>query len=57
MFTTWDKALTAIIMGLIYFANTYLGLNFGIDEALLNQIIVVLTPLLVWLVPNKKQVV
>lgn len=53
MFTSIDKALVALIMGAIYIGNTFLGLNIGLSEATVTTIIGALTPILVWLVPNK----
>ena len=53
MFTSIDKALVALIMGLIYIANTFFGFNFGLTEDAVTAIVAALTPILVWLVPNK----
>lgn len=54
MFTTIDKALIALVMGLLYAANYFFGLDFGVSEAQVAAIISVLTPILVYLVPNKQ---
>lgn len=54
MFTSYDKALTAIVMAVLYFVNNYTGIEIGIDEGVVNAIIVALSPFLVWLIPNKK---
>lgn len=56
MITTFDKAITAALGLLIWALNNWFGVNFGIDEATLNGIVAAITPLLVWLVPNKKAV-
>lgn len=53
MFTSVDKALTAIVMAVLYLLSTFAGLNFGVSEATISAIIVALTPILVWLIPNK----
>jgi len=53
MFTSFDKALAAIVMGVIYLLNSVFGLNLGISADTVNTIIVAVTPLLVWLLPNK----
>jgi hypothetical protein len=53
MFTSIDKALVALVMALIYVANTFLGINFGITEETVQTIVALVTPVLVWLVPNK----
>ena len=53
MFTTIDKALIAIVMGVLSLLNLLFGINFGIDPAALSSIIAALTPVLVWLIPNK----
>ncbi len=54
MFTTIDKALVAIVMGVAFVLAQVFGVN--VDEATLEKIeagIVAATPILVWLVPNK----
>jgi len=54
MITAFDKAVVAALGLLIWALNTYAGISFGIDEATLNGIAAAVTPLLVWLVPNKE---
>lgn len=54
MFTTWDKAIVAIIMGALSIANLAFGWDFGADEETVSGIIAFLTPILVYLVPNRK---
>jgi hypothetical protein len=56
MFTSFDKALTAFFGAAVYFAGM-----FGIEIAwltpeVIQNIAVGVTPLLVWLVPNKTAV-
>ena len=53
MVTSIDKALVAVIMGVLYLLNTFLGIDLGVSENTINAIIAGVTPLLVWLVPNK----
>lgn len=54
MFTSVDKALTAIVAALAYLATTfgYTVPTEWIDEA--QGVIVAVTPFLVWLFPNKE---
>ncbi len=51
MFTTFDKALVGIIMGGVALANLF-GFHFGVSEATVNGIVGVLTPILVYFIPN-----
>ncbi len=53
MFTSFDKALTAFVMAVLYFANYLHIFSFGIDPALVSQFIVAATPFLVYFFPNK----
>lgn len=53
MVTSIDKALVAVIMGVLYLLNTFAGIDLGVSEATINAIIAAVTPLLVWIVPNK----
>ena len=52
MFTQIDKALVAIIMAVLFLLNTFTGWDLGITEGTVNAIIGVLTPILVYFVPN-----
>lgn len=55
MFTTIDKALTALIMAVIFLLNYFFGFNLGwLTSDTIATIVAALTPFLVWLVPNKK---
>ncbi len=56
MYTSMDKALVGLIMALIYLVNNVFGVNLQIDVSLVNNIIVAVTPFLVWLIPNKKKI-
>lgn len=53
MFTSIDKAIVAAIMALIFIGNQF-GLNIGLSEQTVTLIVGVLTPILVYLVPNKR---
>jgi hypothetical protein len=54
MFTSIDKALVAMVMGLIFIANTYLGVNLSwVSQETVATVVGLITPVLVWLVPNK----
>jgi hypothetical protein len=54
MFTSLDKAIVAAIMGVLYIINALWGINIGVSEATLSAIIGAITPILVYIVPNKK---
>jgi hypothetical protein len=53
--TSIDKALTALIMGALSLLTLLFGVElFGEHQAdVIGYIVFVLTPILVWLVPNK----
>lgn len=54
MFTSIDKALVALVMGLLFIIQTYTGFNLGwISQETVTTIIGLLTPVLVWAIPNK----
>lgn len=53
MNTTINKALVALIGGLIVLANAIFDMNWIADETTINSIAGVATPILVWMVPNK----
>lgn len=53
MFTSYDKALVALVMALIFLANKFFNTSISVDEATVNGIITLLTPVLVFLIPNK----
>lgn len=55
MFTSIDKAIVAAVMGLLFIIQTYTGLDLGwIKPETVSTIIGLLTPVLVWAIPNKK---
>lgn len=53
MFTSIDKALTALVMAVLFLLNTVFGVNFGLTEVQVSTILAALLPFLVWLIPNK----
>jgi hypothetical protein len=54
MFTTFDKAIAAAL-GLVFWAlNNFAGIDFGLSQETFNGLVAAITPMLVWLVPNKK---
>jgi len=56
MFTSIDKALVALIMAGVFIVNQYTGKHINVSEQTLNSIFVILTPILVYLIPNKPKV-
>lgn len=56
MFTSIDKALVALIMGLLFIVQTYTGLSVAwLTPDTVATIIGLITPVLVWAMPNKAQ--
>lgn len=53
MITSVDKALISVVMGVLFLLNTYAGIDLGITEETVSTVIVGLTPILVYLIPNK----
>lgn len=53
MFTSFDKALVALVMAVLSILNLKFGINLGLDEATVAAIIAAITPFLVYLWPNK----
>ena len=55
MFTQLDKAIVAAIMGILFIVQTFSGINLAwLSHDTVSTIIGLLTPILVWAVPNKK---
>ena len=55
MFTSIDKALVAAIMGVLFIVQTYTGLSMAwVTPDTITTIIGLITPVLVWAIPNKK---
>jgi hypothetical protein len=57
MFTGIDKALVALILAVLSIVATVWGVDWfdHVTEESISVIIAVLMPLLVWLVPNKRE--
>jgi hypothetical protein len=54
MFTTIDKALVAMIMGILFIVQTYTGFSTSwISAETVSTIVGLITPILVWAIPNK----
>lgn len=54
MFTSMDKALVALIMSAVFLLNFFFGINLGaINQDTVATIVSLLTPILVWAIPNK----
>ena len=55
MFTSIDKALVGLVMGLLFIVQTYTGLQLPwATPDTVATIIGLITPVLVWAIPNKK---
>ena len=55
MFTSIDKALVAAIMGILFIVQTYTGFSLSwLTPETVSTIIGLVTPVLVWAIPNKK---
>jgi hypothetical protein len=54
MFTSIDKALVAMVMGILFIVQAYTGFNTSwISQETVTTIIGLITPVLVWAIPNK----
>lgn len=54
MFTTIDKAIVAAVMGVLFIIQTYTGFSLPwLTQETVTTIVGLLTPVLVWAVPNK----
>jgi hypothetical protein len=55
MFSSIDKALVALVMGILFIVQTYTGFSLSwISQETVSTIVGLLTPVLVWAIPNKK---
>lgn len=56
MFTSFDKALVALILGVLSIVTTVWGVDWfdHVTEDAIAVIVGVLMPLLVWLIPNAR---
>ena len=54
MFTSIDKALVAAVMGILFIVQTYTGISVAwLTPDTVATLIGVITPVLVWAIPNK----
>jgi hypothetical protein len=54
MITSIDKALAALVMSVLFLVNFFFGVNLSwISPDTVATVIALLTPVLVWAVPNK----
>lgn len=54
MITSYDKAIVALILGGVFLINNLTSFHFAVSPDTANTIAGLLTPILVYLVPNKK---
>lgn len=54
MSTTINKALVALLGAAVVLANTFFNNGVSVSPETINTIAAVLTPVLVWLIPNAK---
>jgi len=52
---TTHKAIAALIMSIIFFVNRYTALDLPITEETIENLIAILTPILVYSIPNKRK--
>ena len=54
MFTSIDKAIVALVMGVLFIIQTFTGFSLSwLTEAQVATVVGLLTPVLVWAIPNK----
>lgn len=51
MYTQFDKAIVAVVMAAVGLSNIF-GFHWGLTEPAVTALVVSLTPVLVWIVPN-----
>jgi hypothetical protein len=57
MFTSIDKALVAAVMGILFIIQTFTGFSFAwLTTDTVATVIGLLTPVLVWAIPNKSKI-
>lgn len=55
MFTSIDKALVALIGAIVYLISAFFGIELSwLTTDMIQNAVTFLTPLLVWLIPNKQ---
>lgn len=53
MFTTFDKAIVALIGAVIFLASEWLGIEANIPVETIQWAASIITPILVWKLPNR----
>lgn len=53
MISSYDKALAALAMAVIFLVNQFFGLGINVSPETINTVVAVVTPVLVYLVPNR----
>lgn len=57
MFSSIDKAIVAAVMGILFIIQTYTGFSTSwISADTVATIVGLLTPVLVWAIPNKSKI-
>jgi len=54
MFTSVDKALIAVAMGVIYLLNLFTPLDWVVDQGSISAVVSIVGPLLVYFIPNRE---
>ena len=54
MITSVDKFLVAALGAIIFALTNWFGVDLNVDQDWVNSLTAVLTPVLVWMVPNKE---
>jgi len=49
----FNKAIVALVMAGVALYNVFVGFPINIDEATLSAVVAIITPVLVYLIPNK----
>ena len=55
MIFAYDKFLISVIGAVLFALNEFAGIDLGIGDAALTGLVAVLTPVLVYFVPNKEK--
>jgi hypothetical protein len=53
MFTSVDKAIVGLVMGILFLLNNFTSYHVGFSEEVVNGFVGFLTPILVYFWPNK----
>jgi hypothetical protein len=55
MMTTIDKALVALVLSLLSLLNLAFGIDLGVNPEVVSALVAAVTPVLVWVIPNRDQ--